>query len=120
MVIFLRDRGEAQRPRPYRHLGSKNAEAERVTNPAQLFAENLARERERAGLSIAALAERAEIHRTHVGLLLRGKRLARLDTVVKLEGALGVEPGTLLRGIAWRPPGTPRSSGRYRRVRSRS
>ena len=86
-----------------------------VTSPAQLFAENLARERERAGLSITALAEGAEIHRTHVSLLLRGKRLARLDTVVKLEGALGVEPGTLLKGITWQAPA--RASGKYRRSR---
>lgn len=85
-----------------------------MTNPAQLFAENLARERERAGLSIAELAERAEIHRTHVSLLLRGRRLARLDTVIKLEGGLGVEPGTLLKGITWQSPA--RSRGSYRRA----
>lgn len=94
-----------------------------MTSPAQLFAENLAREKERAGLSIADLAERAQIHRTHVSLLLRGKRLARLDTVVKLESALEVEPGTLLRGIGWEAPARARG-GVYRRVararRSRS
>jgi transcriptional regulator with XRE-family HTH domain len=85
-----------------------------MNDAAEKFAENLARQRREAGLTISALAERAEIHRTHVGLLLKGQRIARLDTVVKLAGALGVKPGALLEGITWEPP--VKSNGQYRRA----
>jgi len=40
-------------------------------------------------------------------MLERGVRLARVDTLVKLCGALGVEPADLLEGIVWEP-GDPR------------
>lgn len=70
------------------------------------FGQNLARFRERAGLSQAGTAERAGLHRTEVSLIERGQRLPRLDTIVKLGGALEVEPCALLMGMAWKldPP----------------
>lgn len=40
-------------------------------------------------------------------MLERGLRLARIDTLVKLAGSLGVEPSELLDGIVWKP-GEPR------------
>lgn len=49
------------------------------------------------------LAVRASIHRTQVGLLERGERTPRIDTLVKVAGALGVPPGELLEGIDWKP-----------------
>jgi transcriptional regulator with XRE-family HTH domain len=67
------------------------------------FGENLARLRKRADLSQEELAVRASLHRTEVGKLERGDRLARVDTLVKLAGALGVEPGELVQGIVWKP-----------------
>ncbi len=70
---------------------------------AQRFGVNLARERERAGLSQEELGFRAGLHRTEIGMLERGTRLAKVDTFVKLIGALEAEPGDLLRGIAWTP-----------------
>lgn len=33
----------------------------------------------------------------------RGERLPRVDTLVKLAGALGVTPCELLEGITWNP-----------------
>lgn len=53
-----------------------------------------------------ATAERAGLHRTEVSLVERGERLPRLDTIVKLAGALEEEPCELLRGMAWKlnPP----------------
>ncbi len=36
-------------------------------------------------------------------MLERGIRLARIDTLVKLAGALEVSPNELLEGIAWVP-----------------
>jgi transcriptional regulator with XRE-family HTH domain len=49
------------------------------------------------------LGFRASLHRTEIGELERGVRLPRIDTVVKLAGALSVPPGDLLKGVAWSP-----------------
>jgi transcriptional regulator with XRE-family HTH domain len=70
---------------------------------SERFAQNLARHRQALGLSQEELAGRADIHRTQISLIEGGKRMPRLDTLVKLAGALGVEPGDLLDGIAWEP-----------------
>jgi transcriptional regulator with XRE-family HTH domain len=72
---------------------------------AQRFGANLAGCRERAGISQEELGFRASLHRTEVGQLERGARLPRIDTLVKLAGALEVEPATLLEGMAWTPGG---------------
>ena len=52
------------------------------------------------------LAVRASLHRTAVGQLERGERVARVDTAVKLAGSLGIHPGELLDGMGWDPGGT--------------
>jgi transcriptional regulator with XRE-family HTH domain len=67
---------------------------------------NLVEFRKRVGLSQAGTADRAGLHRTEISLIERGERLPRLDTIVKLAGAVEVEPCALLRGIAWKlaPP----------------
>jgi transcriptional regulator with XRE-family HTH domain len=70
---------------------------------AQRFAANLAHYQERSGLTQEALAARAEIHRTQISELLRGKQLPRVDTLVKLAGALEIEPVDLLEGIKFKP-----------------
>jgi transcriptional regulator with XRE-family HTH domain len=70
---------------------------------SERFAENLAGQRQSLGLSQEELAARANIHRTQISLIESGKRMPRLDTLVKLAGALGIEPGALLDGIAWEP-----------------
>lgn len=48
------------------------------------FGANLLYCRERANLSQEELGMRAELHRTAVGQLERGDRVARTDTLVKL------------------------------------
>ena len=68
---------------------------------AERFGSNLYRARNRLGLSQEALGFAAELHRTEVGLLERGQRLPRIDTLVKLASALEVPPEALLEGIAW-------------------
>lgn len=73
---------------------------------AARFGENLARCRRRANLSQEELGFRASLHRTEIGQLERGVRLARIDTVVKLAGALSVPPAELLDGMDWDPGGT--------------
>lgn len=67
------------------------------------FAENLIRCRQAANLSQEELAMRASLNRTQISLLENSQRTPRIDTVVKVAGALGVEPGELLRGMRWEP-----------------
>jgi len=62
--------------------------------------------RERAGLSQEELGFRASLHRTEIGMLERGHRIPRIDTLVKLASALAVPPGDLLDGIDWTHGGT--------------
>lgn len=71
---------------------------------ARHFAENLKRQRSRAGISQEELGFLAEIHRTEIGVLERGIRLPRIDTVIKVAGGLELTaPCELLEGIRWRP-----------------
>ena len=69
---------------------------------AERFGENLMVYRRRAGLSQEELGFRASLHRTEIGELERGVRVPRIDTLVKLAGALSVPPGDLLKGVAWK------------------
>lgn len=67
------------------------------------FGENVLLTRRRADLSQEELGFLSSLHRTEIGQLERGVRLPRIDTVVKLAGALEVAPGDLLKGMAWKP-----------------
>lgn len=70
---------------------------------ARHFGKNLARIRKEADVSQEELGFLASLHRTEVGMLERGVRLPRLDTLLKLSGALEVEMGELVEGLAWTP-----------------
>ncbi len=70
------------------------------------FGKNLLRTRKRLGISQEELAVRASLHRTEIGLLERGERLPRIDTAIKLAGALGLPLASLVEGIDWRPGST--------------
>lgn len=70
---------------------------------ASRFGKNLARCRRRANLSQEELSIRASLHRTEISQIERGMRLARIDTLVKLAGALGVSVSELTEGIEWSP-----------------
>jgi transcriptional regulator with XRE-family HTH domain len=72
-----------------------------MTGVAARFAENLVALRGRAGLSQERTAERSGLHITEISLLERRLRLPRLDTIVKLAGALDIESCELLVGMAW-------------------
>jgi transcriptional regulator with XRE-family HTH domain len=75
-------------------------------NVAERFGKNLARYREASGLTQEELAVRASVHRTQVGLLETGQRQPRIETLVKLAGALSIDSCALLEGIVWVPPAT--------------
>lgn len=79
---------------------------------ARRFGENLVHRRKTAGLSQEQLGLRAGLHRTEIGLLERGARVPRIDTLLKLAEALETTPADLLHGITW-IPGTA-SAGSFR------
>ncbi len=79
---------------------------------AARFGENLRRIRRRTGMSQEELGVRASLHRTEIGLLEHGERLARIDTMVKVASALSTTPNELLEGIHWTVGDV--SSGRVR------
>jgi transcriptional regulator with XRE-family HTH domain len=73
---------------------------------AERFARNLARHRKAAGLTQEELSVRAGLNRSQVGLIEQGNRLPRIDTFVKLVGALGIPAEELLDGLKWEPSTT--------------
>jgi transcriptional regulator with XRE-family HTH domain len=72
-------------------------------NVASRFGENLARCRKRANLSQGELGIRASLHRAEISLLERGIGTPRVDTLLKLAGALSISPSELVEGIDWTP-----------------
>lgn len=75
------------------------------------FGRHLLRLRRRKRLSQEELAVRSDLHRTEIGLLENGRRMPRLDTIIKLMGGLEVDANELLKGLRWfarsaPPPGT--------------
>ena len=77
---------------------------------AARFARNMLRARRAAEISQEEVGFLAQIHRTEIGMLERGQRVPRLDTVVKIAGALEVSVEVLVDGLAWRVPRLPRGS----------
>ncbi len=70
---------------------------------AATFGRNLAAARRRSGYSQEETAVRASLHRTEIGLLERGERIPRIDTAIKLAGAVDATFEELLDGIEWTP-----------------
>jgi len=71
---------------------------------ATRFGENLRRLREQADISQEEMGYRSGLHRTEIGILERGERLPRMDTLLKLAAALGVKfTCPLLAGLEWKP-----------------
>jgi transcriptional regulator with XRE-family HTH domain len=70
---------------------------------AERFGANLKRARRLVCLSQEQVSLRASLHRTHIGMLEQGERLPRIDTLIKLMGAVEADAADLLDGIAWVP-----------------
>lgn len=77
---------------------------ERPEEVAEQFGQNLFRCRQRAEMSQEELGGLAGLHPSEIGMLEQGTRLARVDTLMKLAGALAIDPTELLEGIKWLPP----------------
>jgi transcriptional regulator with XRE-family HTH domain len=58
-------------------------------------------------------SERAGLHITEISLIERALRMPRLDTIVKLAGALEIEACELFVGMEWQPPQNLGRSGYY-------
>lgn len=74
-----------------------------MSDVAQRFAELLTHYTAKSPLSQEEIAMSAEIHRTQISKLLKGKQIPRLDTVIKLAGVLDIAPADLLEGMTWKP-----------------
>jgi transcriptional regulator with XRE-family HTH domain len=70
---------------------------------AQVFGANLAGRRDAAGVSQEELGFLADLHRTAIGQLERGQRIARSDTLLRLCASLGVSAEELFKGLSWTP-----------------
>ena len=55
------------------------------------------------GASQEDVGFRAGLNRTAIGQLERGERVPSADTLVRVAGSLGVDPGVLITGIVWKP-----------------
>lgn len=66
------------------------------------FGERLRVCRTRLEISQEELGFRTSLHRTEIGLLERGLREPRLNTFIKLAGALEVPLEELLEGVDWK------------------
>lgn len=70
---------------------------------AERFGTNLTRCRERAGINKSQLARLAELDPTAISRFESGQRMPRLDTLVKLTGALDCRADELVEGLSWKP-----------------
>jgi transcriptional regulator with XRE-family HTH domain len=66
---------------------------------ARLFGDRVRARRLDLDWSQERLAEAAELHWTYVSSVERGERNISLRNILKLAAALGVDPGTLLKGL---------------------
>jgi transcriptional regulator with XRE-family HTH domain len=81
---------------------------------ARRFGENLRRLRKEAGISQEQLGFLCSLHRTEIGLLERGARVPRVDTLIKISAALGVRVDcALLAGITWEPGAPTMRTGTF-------
>jgi transcriptional regulator with XRE-family HTH domain len=75
---------------------------------AERIGRNVFIARRRAGFSQEELGALAGLHRTEVGMVEKGERLPRVDTLLKLAASLAVPVGELVAGIEWIVPAPTR------------
>jgi len=57
--------------------------------------------RRHAGFSQELLAQRSGLHRTEISLIERGRRVPRIDTLLKIVGSLETPIEAFVEGVAW-------------------
>ncbi|MBS1860979.1 MAG: helix-turn-helix transcriptional regulator [Actinobacteria bacterium] len=78
------------------------------------FAEILLAARRQAGLSQEELGLRSGLDRTTISALERGVASPKLESLIRIAGALDKDPAELLPSVRWRPPaGAPTPSGEF-------
>ena len=70
----------------------------------QKFGKMIRRRRLAAGLGQEAMADKAGIHRTHVSLLERGKRMPSLEVIRKIAVALETTMASLMEELEAKEP----------------
>ncbi len=75
---------------------------------AERLGQNVLKARRRAAFSQEELSAMACLHRTEIGFVESGQRLPRVDTLIRLASALGVDAGKLLEGVEWIIPAPTR------------
>jgi transcriptional regulator with XRE-family HTH domain len=70
---------------------------------AEHFGRQLWRRRRLACLTQEELGRLLDVHRTEIGLIERGLRVPRLDTILKLAAGVEASPCELIAGLRWRP-----------------
>jgi transcriptional regulator with XRE-family HTH domain len=73
---------------------------------SERFARNLVRQRQRAAVSPAELANLAGLSVAEVEAAESGSARPQVDELVRLAGSLGISIDALLDGIDWDPPGS--------------
>ena len=69
------------------------------TSPEALFGKEIARLRNRTGLSQEELGFRAEVHRTYISQLERGLKSPTLSMILKLSRAMKVSASRLVASL---------------------
>lgn len=77
------------------------------------FGANVRKHREGLGISQHELASRAEMHITQISPLELGQKLPRIDTFIRLAGALEAAVDDLTAGIIWLPAETMITPGGF-------
>jgi transcriptional regulator with XRE-family HTH domain len=63
---------------------------------ARRFGQTVRHLREARNMSQEQLADASRLHSTHISLIETGRRSVRLETIMRLARALGIQPGQLL------------------------
>ena len=67
---------------------------------AKIIGDRIRAYRNQKGWSQEYLAEKADVHRTYIGQLERGKKNATIESISKIAGALGVSLSRLFENIS--------------------
>ena len=82
-------------------MSTRSKPLEDAPQPSRQLVANLSRLMDEREMTPHEVAAAADLHRSHLSLILSGARVVQLDTLVKLAGALDVEPAELLTGVRW-------------------